>query len=544
MNPKYTSIIDALLTHADRKPQDVAFTFSSSDQKASITWQELYSRAQTLATIIATQAKSGDRALLIYAPGIEFISAFLACAMAQVIAIPCFPPNTASLTEKLNAIILDAKPTLALHDSNLHSVDNINSIDTSGIVSNSEAHFVSTIKKDETVFLQYSSGSTGDPKGVMINHENIVANIHHIASVCGANETTRGLCWMPHTHDMGLIGHILSCIYLGYFLYLIPPSQMVRHPFSILLLLKEERLDSLGMPNFACELCIKRIKPEQIEQLDLSHLKTVIVGAEPINETVLKEFADKFSSIGFKSSMFLSAYGLAETTLIASAQRGLVSHTLKDQKIVSCGQAVETLKIVHPDTFTECANGVTGEIWLSGKSVAKGYWNKLDLTKQIFQNKLPYDHRHYLRTGDLGYMQNGNLYVCGRLKEMMIIAGEKHFPQDIETTILSADKQLEQQDCVVFSINDKNTEQLVAIVKIQRSTDNETQEKLASSIRKCVMKQHQLVIKDIIFASNTAPRTTSGKKQRLYCKKLHESRQLENYFKLVSAEQSAILVYQ
>lgn len=380
MENEHRTIIDALLEHSRSKPSQIAFKFCESGQEVATTWAELASRAQTLSETIGQQTQSGDRVLLVYAPGLEFIGAFLACCMANVIAIPCFPPTTETLNAKLTAIITDAQPTLALHDQRSTAIENIISIDTTKLENTSKPRPQNIVNEKNIAFLQYSSGSTGEPKGVMVSHANIVANIRHIIRTCGTNQNTRGLCWMPHTHDMGLVGHILSCIYLGYFLYLVPPSQMIRHPFSILLLLKEEHLDSLGMPNFACELCIKRIKPEQLEQLDLSHLKTVIVGAEPINSDVLMDFVNKFACAGFTPEMFLPAYGLAEITLMASAHRGLVTHFTKDKESVNCGQSVETLKIVNPDTSIECAEGDPGEIWLSGSSVAQGYWNKPELT--------------------------------------------------------------------------------------------------------------------------------------------------------------------
>ena len=465
----YKTVIEAVLAHAEHKPDEVGFKFRKSDEIDTITWLQLATRAKTLANKIANNTKPGDRALLIYEPGLEFICAFLASSMAGVIAVPCYPPSNTKLNSKLEAIITDAQPTLALHDNNTQTPNHIPSIDTTLVMTHPTLSIKNLPKEDDIAFLQYSSGSTGEPKGVMVSQSNIVANIHHIMAVCGTNETCRGLSWMPHTHDMGLIGHILHTAYGGGYLCIIPPSQMVRHPFSVFSLLEEEKLSFLGISNFAFELCIRRIKPEQLTQLNLAHLQAITIGAEPIDPVVLSTFTEKFASTGLNSSMFVAAYGLAEATLMASAQKGFKTRIFKGHEVVSCGQAVETQKIVCAETKIECVEGEIGEIWLSGESIGKGYWNKSELSNEIFsaqirpdlsrdQKPQVHDEQFYLRTGDLGTIYNGDLYILGRIKEMMIFSGEKYFPQDIEAVVLSADARLEQQDCVVFSINKSGSE--------------------------------------------------------------------------------------
>ncbi len=537
----YKTVIEAVLAHAEHKPDEVGFKFRKSDKIDTITWLQLATRAKTLANKISNNTNPGDRALLIYEPGLEFICAFLASSIARVIAVPCYPPSNTKLNSKLEAIITDAQPTLVLHDNNTQTPNHIPSIDTTLVMTHPTFSIKNLPKEDDIAFLQYSSGSTGEPKGVMVSQSNIVANIHHIMAVCGTNETCRGLSWMPHTHDMGLIGHILHTAYGGGYLCIIPPSQMVRHPFSVFSLLEEEKLSFLGISNFAFELCINRIKPEQIAQLNLTHLHAITIGAEPIDPTVLSTFAEKFASTGLKSSMFVPAYGLAEATLMASAQKGLKTRVFKRQEVVSCGKAVETLKIVCADTKRECVDGEIGEIWLSGESIGKGYWNKRELSKELFsaqirpdlskdQQTLGTDEQFYLRTGDLGAIYDEDLYILGRIKEMMIFSGEKYFPKDIEAVVLSADARLEQQDCVVFSMNNSGTEELVAIVKTAHHTDKTLLKIYSASIRTTLLQKLQLAIKDIVFVTNPMPRTTSGKKQRVYCRELYISQQLDSYF--------------
>ncbi|MEO1378425.1 MAG: fatty acyl-AMP ligase, partial [Cyanobacteria bacterium J06635_10] len=505
LDPTYSTLLKILSLRAQHQSDKQAYIFlqDGETESASLTYGELDKQARVIAAYL--QSFKGERALLLYPSGLEFITAFFGCLYAGVIAVPVYPPRRNQKLSRLLSIVNDAQPVAALTTTSILAdiekrwteepeLTQLKLIATDSIESNPKEFVPDEISSDSLAFLQYTSGSTGTPKGVMVTHGNIIHNQQMIQTAFGHSEKTIFVGWLPLFHDMGLIGNVIQPMYLGIPCILMPPVAFLQKPIRWLKAISKYRATTSGGPNFAYDLCVNKIKPEQLENLDLSSWDVAFNGAEPIRVETLEQFAKKFNGCGFKYSAFYPCYGMAESTLLVSG--GLkaqepIFHCVKEsellkrdskvdsRKIVGCGRSWLYQKIAiakrcckqnaNPETLIECGDGEVGEIWVQGESVAQGYWNKPKLSKQTFHAYLSNTGEGgFLRTGDLGFLQDGELFVTGRIKDVIIIRGQNHYPQDIELTVQKSHPGLRRDCGAAFSVEVKGEERLLIVQEVER----------------------------------------------------------------------------
>lgn len=554
---EFYNLVDLLRYRGQHQSRDTAFTFlpKGETEEVSITYQELDKKAQAIAAILQGMNSHGERALLLYQPGLEFIAAFFGCLYAGVIAVPVYPPRRNHHGNRLQAIVSDAQATIALTTTSVY--ENIEKV----LVEDSELASLQIVTTDEIeignaddwqplsidsenlAFLQYTSGSTGTPKGVMISHGNLMHNEQMIQLSFGHTLDTVVVGWLPVYHDMGLIGNILQPLYLGRPCIFMPPVAFLQKPIRWLKAISRYKATTSGGPNFAYDLCVNKIKPEQLESLDLSSWEVAFTGAEPVRPETLQRFARTFASCGFRYDAFYPCYGMAETTLIVSGglkteppivryvnESELLENRIvtieesrvDSQRIVSCGRSCleQEIIIANPDLI-KCVDGEVGEIWVKGKSVAQGYWNKPELTQTSFHAYLSNTGEGtFLRTGDLGFLQDGELFVIGRMKDVIIIRGQNHYPQDIELTVQNSHPALRKDCGAAFSVEVKSEERLVIVQEIERSYLRKLDEKeVVGNILEAVTTHHGLqVYATVLIKTGSIPKTSSGKIQRYECK--------------------------
>ncbi len=478
---------------------------------------------------------------------------------AKVLAVPVYPPHPARLERALPLILsiaADARPKVALLNSSLADVikskettrDEFGHIkllatDDDEIEKWPEHWKQPEIKGDDIAFVQYTSGSTTNPKGVMVSHDNLQHNLELIGKCLGASSESHGVIWLPPYHDMGLIGGILQPLFMGFSVTLIPHMQFLQRPFRWLHAISRFKGTISGGPNFAYDLCVSKIKPEQREQLDLSHWEVAFNGAEPVYHKTLDQFADYFAPCGFRRKAFLPSYGLAESTLMVTGgpkdrpplmqnlmnpgleqDRVIISNEKTDDSrtLVSSGQNLsnQIIRIVNVETLIPCLDDEIGEIWVSGLSVARAYWNKPEETKFTFGARLSNGSEGpFLRTGDLGFLLEGELYITGRIKNLIISGGKNHYPHDIERIVESSHPAIRPAGSAVFSINNSESEDVIVVVEIYHRLEVKTEE-VTAAIRNAVSIHHGLQLYDIRFTKpGGIPRTTSGKIKHFHCRK-------------------------
>lgn len=552
------SLVDAIQYRALHTPEKVSCTFVNRDLEEKITYAELDERAKAIAARLQAQgAKPGDRILLLFSPGLPLIQAFFGCLYAGCIAVPIYPPAQAKLLDKAHRIIHNAKPVCvimtadhlvkfaALDKQGKPYLDDVPclAIDTIELQMSGQWQ-PPLIRKHDIAFLQYTSGSTMHPKGVIITHDNLLDNIHKIYHAFQLNEETISFSWLPPHHDMGLIGYILTPLYAGVPTYLMSPFSFLQNPLSWLQNISKYRVTISGSPNFAYDYCVKRIKEEKKEGLDLSSWTIASNGAEPIKKETLEHFYHAFKDYGFRKETFYPCYGLAEATLLVTGHVPgtpyrtvtLAKEQYQDHRVhfaeeenphshslVSCGQLLQTVKIVDSETRTLCDNDQIGEIWVQSASVAQGYWQQEEETQHAFQGKIHDDpcNQIYLRTGDLGFVHEGELYVTGRIKDLIILYGKNHYPQDIEYSILHAPVHESLGKCAAFVMQTGHEYELTVMCEVKnRFMTPEEQETLFHTIFELVYQTHQLEVHHIILIPLKAmPHTTSGKIRRNFCRK-------------------------
>jgi len=599
LDKKFKTLVDLLQNRAIQNPQQISYSFliDGETDKISLTYQQLEQRSRAIAAYLQSVCPPGEIALLLYQPGLEYITAFFGCLYAGIIAVPAYPPRPNRSLERIQTIIRDSKAKIALTTKSIISslerrasetpeLDNLGWLATDHIPDNfADKWQEPNINKDTLAFLQYTSGSTATPKGVMITHQNLLHNSGLIHQCFGHSPQSKGIIWLPPYHDMGLIGGILQPLYGGFPVMLMSPLMFLQSPVRWLQAISRYRGTTSGGPNFAYDLCVRKIKPEQIQTLDLSSWEVAFNGAEPISAEVLERFTNTFSVCGFRREAFYPCYGMAEATLIISGgnklsppvettiatsaleqnQIVLVSPKEGTKKLVGCGQTLpdQEIKIVHPEKLTLCTEGEVGEIWVSGPSIARGYWHKPEETKQTFEAYLAEapEKEPFMRTGDLGFLKGGELFVTGRLKDVIIINGRNHYPQDIEWTVEQSHPLIRPGCIASFSVEVAGEERLVVVAEVERNfrqllrgsqnskfkiqNSNDTDESVSSvavdffsqrngksskensdnsqdlikSIQRSVSRNHDLQIYQILLLKPGAiPKTSSGKVQRYACR--------------------------
>ncbi|MEM7033907.1 MAG: AMP-binding protein, partial [Chloroflexota bacterium] len=509
----YNSFVDILTERSRHTPDRPAFTFLAHQAQTEITWtyRQLDKRARAIAASLQQHKPAGERVLLLYPSGLDFIAAFFGCLYAQAIAIPLPIPRKHQLDIHTLTVIKNTEAKIVLTDAGTLSKIKARNDDLSAF------RALTWLKTDSTdvelasqwqhplltlqtvAYLQYTSGSTLSPRGVRINHGNMLHNVAMMQSCFQASPERPGVIWLPHFHDMGLVGGLLQALYVGFCMILFPPARFLQSPVTWLDLISKHRGTISGGPNFAYEWCVNRISPGQCANLDLSSWEVASCGSEPIQAATLDRFAKKFEPYGFRREAFLPAYGLAEATLfVTGTPRGKGYTFLKVDKtalrenkvilnssctdsavsLVSCGLPGkdQAVRIVDPVSKVMLPERSIGEVWIASDSVTDGYWQEPALTSQTIQT-LPIADRldrsegevSYLRTGDLGFFHERQLYITGRLKDLIIIRGKNYYPQDIETAVEQVDSALKTSGAAAFSVTIASETQLIVVQELERS---------------------------------------------------------------------------
>jgi amino acid adenylation domain-containing protein/thioester reductase-like protein len=539
------TLVHLLKERARLTPYKTAYIFleDGENKEIRISYGELHTRAKRLAATLQQKNSqiNNNRVLLIYPQGIEFLVSFFGSLYAGATAVLVYPPTSKKMATRLNGIAEDCDVAFILSTSK--NIDRMISMDVVGSHTQSSGKFSTlewintetlseglenqfveqAIDGEQIAFLQYTSGSTGTPKGVMVSHNNLMANERTIKNIYQSDENCVVVGWLPLIHDMGLIGKALHPMYLGVPLIFMSPLHFVQKPVRWLRAINKYRATLSGGPNFAYDLCVSKISEEDMQGLDLSCWKTAFNGSEPVRRETVERFTKKFSACKLPADSHMAVYGLAEATLIVSGterNKLLLADSETDYMPSGITDTCDIVKVVNPETRTLLADGHEGEIWVHGPSVAKGYWNRSDATKETFQATLINDNRHFLRTGDTGFFKNGNLHITGRIKDVIIIQGKNFHAEDIEWSTNEL-TQIRPGCCVAFSITEKQQEKLVVIAGSLVTEESELQ-KLASQIRACIYADHQLHLDRVVLIKpKDLPMTTSGKVQRRLSKQMY-----------------------
>jgi len=527
-----------------------AFTFLAEGERevSRITYGELDRRARALGAKLQQSCTKGERAILLYPPGREFIVSFLGCLYAGIVAIPAYLPRPNRSLSRLQAILSDAQVSIALTTTSILSnialyfphapeLASLEWMATDAVDENlADAWRDPKVSADTLAFLQYTSGSTASPKGVMVSHGNVLHNERTIQEAFQHTENTVLVSWLPLFHDMGLIGKMLQPLYLGASSVLMSPAAFLQRPISWLAAITRYRGNTAGGPNFGYDLCVQKITPEERSGLDLSSWTVAFNGAEPIRRKTLEQFAKAFGPCGFRKEAFFPCYGLAEATLFVSGGprgRGPKTFTMAGANLeqppgkndrgllVGCGYSWmgHRIAIVDPDTCCLLPDDEVGEIWLSGPSVAQGYWNRPEETEHTFRAYLAGSREGpFLRTGDLGFLRDGELVVTGRIKDLIIIRGRNIYPQDIELTVETCHPALRPGCGGAFCVETADGERLVVVQEVNPRQRPDLDE-VAGAIRQAVAEEHEVPVHDVVLIKPGAfPKTSSGKLQRRACK--------------------------
>jgi 8-amino-7-oxononanoate synthase/acyl carrier protein len=568
-----THLVDSLRYWANLKPNATAFWYTDgeTDQDETLSYAEFDHAARAVAVEILKVAKPGDRGILMYPPGLDFIIGLFGCLYAGCTAVPAFPPRRNRKGARIQGIAQDCSARFALtvsatanqiqKDEGMRAeISNMELLTTDQVDRSLAIQFDPIpIDADAPAVLQYTSGSTGTPKGVVLTHANLVRNCEIIAYLFGQKTEDVGVSWLPTYHDMGLIGGILSPIFIGCPLILMSPMSFLQRPVRWLRTISKFQATISGGPNFAYQLCVDKVTPEEMEGLDLSHWRVAFNGAEPVRASTLKAFTQKFSAVGFQHHSHLPTYGMAETTLIVTAGpatrepviryfdgRNLAARNVAPtdstdpnaRALVGCGVTSPNERVVIVDTETHrtLPEDQIGEIWIQSPSVGAGYWEKPEVSAQIFSAMTADGQGPFLRTGDLGFFENGQLYVAGRVKDLIIVRGVNRYPQDIEQTVEECHESILSSAAAAFADEIDGRERLIIAVEVQRSLEDNWSP-VIEKIRRAVTQEHELPPDAVVLVRNSSlPKTSSGKIQRHACLQGFRDKTLRVVAKWVSWE--------
>lgn len=584
----------AFVFHSDSD----AFRAGTDGAETAVRWTfgQLDDRARAIGAWLSQHAEAGDRALLVYAPGLDFVAAYFGCVYAGVLPVPATYPKPRRPLPRLATMARDCQPRLVL--TSHETLDTICLEQQEPVIRDIPWQTTDMLDTppigwqpvspapDDLAFLQYTSGSTTEPRGVMVSHRNLLHNLEMIRCGFGvapagtSDKITTGLFWLPAYHDMGLIGGILTPLYVGGTSHFLTPATFLRRPMNWLEALSATRAEISGAPNFAYELCVAKSKLADRAALDLRSWRLAFCGAEPIQAATLSEFAEAFAPAGFQGDSFYPCYGLAEATLLVSGARGpnqphvlqvdrasLANHQIelvdtthsRRQSLVGCGGSLDSqeLRIVDPKSCRPKSDGTVGEIWVRGDSVARGYWQQEKLSEEVFSARPAHGEtaggemidgemiagrngeaglgqRAFLRTGDLGFQLDGQLFIAGRLKDIIILRGRNHYPQDIERTAQQSHEAVDTGAAFTVSSSALRTkeagqtsppqheqEQLVVVHQIRREHRKADLDEVMRAIRRAIVEEHELDPQVIVLIRPVSlPLTSSGKVQRSLCREM------------------------
>ncbi len=550
--------VEHLRRAAAEAPDRLAFTFldAAGAEAEALTLGDLDTRARAVAAALQNAGAAGERVLLLHPPGLGFVASFLGCLYAGAVAVPAYPPGRNRPHARLRSMAADARARVVLAPSAIAAsaaalAEKVPELGALRWIAADEIPLEAAAAWRETLpspadlaFLQYTSGSTSDPKGVMVTHRNLLHNEEAIRRAFGQSEASVVVGWLPLYHDMGLIGNVLQPLYAGARAVLMAPLSFLQRPALWLETISRYRATTSGGPNFAYDLCARKVREEEKAALDLSSWRVAFNGAEPVRAETLERFAAAFAGCGFRREAFLPCYGLAEATLFvagggpseppvvrafeAAALERNVAEEGGSRELVGCGQAASgmTVVVADPETGRVAGEGHVGEIWVAGPSVAAGYWGKAEETERTFGAVLGGASEKFLRTGDLGFVADGELFVTGRLKDLVILRGRNHYPQDLEQTAEVSHPALRPDGGAAFSVEVEGEERLVIVHEVERSRDVDYGDVL-EAVRRAVSEEHEVAVEEaVLVRSGTILKTSSGKIRRAACREAYLGEEL------------------
>ncbi len=558
----WNSLVEILQERARATPDTLAYGFLGRHlEEQRLTYGELETRARAVAARVRRVAAEGDRVLVCHLPGLDYVGAFFGCLYAGVVAVPVYPPQYYKSFDRIRSIVADARPRAALTsavilqklDAELDARPLPAPVDW--IVTDAlgdapgETGPVATPTRASLAFLQYTSGSTAAPKGVRLSHGNLLANLGAIQQSFHSHPGSVGCIWLPPYHDMGLIGGILQPLYAGFPVWLMSPLLFVLRPARWLEAISRYRATISGGPNFAYELCVARTKPEELAGLDFGSWEVAFCGAEMIRASTLEAFRHKLAPAGFRPQALHPCYGLAEASLMVTGSRHLAPVVTQSvdaeslaanvarppgarpaRTLVGCGAAIDgtSVRIVDPRTRVPCPDGAIGEIWVAGPCVAEGYFGAPDESDATFGGRLASEEGPFLRTGDLGYLDGGELFVTGRLKDVIIVKGRNCYPQDIEHGVSACHPWLRPDGGAAFSIDRDGEERLVIVQEVEPRFQDRDLAEAITMVAKAAFACSELKPHDVVLVPRgSVARTSSGKLQRQLMKQRYLARELD-----------------
>jgi acyl-CoA synthetase (AMP-forming)/AMP-acid ligase II len=556
------NLIDKLLLGAESQPESTLYFFldSRGREYCQLTYASLLTAVQKLGRWLIEKTENGDRVAIQLPTGPEFVITFFACLYVSRVPVPLSSPNRKHNCEHYQRILSDCGAQIVMTDSTVqnlfqkeHLIESIKFYTFPSLENFEPLLDPIDSRNNEVAFLQYTSGSTSFPKGVIVSHENIAANQEMIQRTFGHSSSTVVLGWVPLFHDMGLIGSLFQPLYVGFSCYLMSPVTFIQRPKLWLKLISDKKITTTGGPNFAYELCIKRLDPTSLLGLSLSSWDVAYNGAEHVKLSTMQKFSELFAPYGFKSTAFLPCYGMAEATLIVSGANkseeplALTIPCIGDEvldadalqksgsirTVVSNGQKMSelSLRITNVQTLKECSSHCVGEIWIAGPSITQGYWKKPDTNRDTFIYR---DGVRFFRTGDLGFLDSDHrLYITGRLKDLIVIDGKNYYPQDIEEVVKLSHHALNDSNCAVFSISSASasSQKLVVVNEVIRQFWIEIyryKDEIKEAVKTAVHAHFQLPVDEtVLLQLNSIPKTTSGKIQRQKTKLMYLTQKFE-----------------
>ncbi len=554
-SPPQTNLVDALRYWTERQSTQRALAgWNGEEIQEQWTYAELELRARTVAARLQEIGVRGERVLLLYPPGLDFAAGLFGCFYAGAVAVPAYPPRRNRNMERIQTISDDCAAKVALTVSDVTDRMQDGLLDEAPRLrdliwvatdrldrGNANQCRTESLRGDDLAVLQYTSGSTGSPKGVMLTHGNLVFNTCLIAHAFEPARDGIGLSWLPTYHDMGLIGGLLSPLFMGKSTFLMSPMAFLQKPIHWLRGISKNKVHISGGPNFAYDLCVQKVTDAELATLDLSCWGVAFNGAEPIRPSTLEAFCQRFEPAGFRREAFFPCYGMAETTLIVTGAykfqkpvtlvvdgRALDEHRVvpvdtshaSAREVVGCGHVLpeEEVLVVSPGTFDPLPDYQVGEIWVSSPSCGAGYWKNAEATEATFRARLRDGRGPFLRTGDLGFIKDGELFVTGRLKDLIIIRGVNRYPQDIELTVERSSPRLQAGAVGAFAVDMHGRERLVVVAEVERTRHKDWGDVL-QAIRRNVSAEHDIPPDGIVLVRfGSIPKTSSGKIQRHACR--------------------------
>jgi len=563
MNSAFQFLSDTVRLRAQQIPEKRVFTFlnDGEDDQVSVTYAELDRQARSIAAWLQAEGMVGQRVLLLYQPGLDFIAAFYGCLYAGAIAVPSYPPDPTRLARTLprvRAIVEDCGAAMVLTTSTLLGMAEALRAQApdlsakrwaaSDVIAGGDgaAWIEAAVGPDDPAILQYTSGSTAVPKGVVVSHRAALVNMQMMKEAYGLDEQTRILAWVPFYHDMGLLGCIVLTPILGGSSVLMAPLSFLRRPLRWLRAIHKHRITMSLSPNFALDLCVSKSKPKELSGLDLSSWKALLIGAEPVRSETLRRFVQTFEPYGFRAGSLFPSYGLAEAVLYVSGGGGgegyrvawFAREALEQARLqacaagaegaralVSCGRpsAGQRIEIVDPDSGARCPPDRLGEIWVAGPNLAQGYWQRPEELAAMFEARLAEaGATTFLRTGDLGFLHEGELYVAGRLKDLIILRGRNLYPQDIELAVEQCHPRIRQSCTAAFPLEGADGEGLGIVAEVATGDLREDElrreqalDEVISAIVEAVAEAYEVEVSAVaLIQAHSIPKTSSGKIQR------------------------------